>query len=391
MKIESLEIKNFRVFKHAEVNGITNMAVFLGENGSGKSTFFDVFGFLHDCRNVGVKRALMKRGGFNEVVTRESEGPIEFVLKFRPSDDEPLITYELSVGLQGNTPVVKREVLRLRRGSKGAPWKVLEFSNGSGTAVQGEINTYEDVKKADTRAKQKLTSPDMLAVDSLGQLQEFAAVSALRQLIDDWYVSDFRIVVGSERQVFSDGTALSQSGDKLSAVTLQLKEEHPELFEQVLCKMRERIPGVEKVEAIQSEDGFILLRFGSDRFVNPFSAKFVSDGTIKMFAYLMLLADPHPHALLCVEEPENQLYPELLRLLAEEFREYANRGGQVLISTHSPDFLNAIGLSELFCIVKREGYSKIVKASDMPLVSSLYREGDKLGWLWNQGILPEAR
>lgn len=390
MKIESLEIKNFRVFKHAEVNGITNMAVFLGENGSGKSTFFDVFGFLHDCLNVGVKRALMKRGGFNEVVTRESKGPIEFVLKFRPSDDEPLITYELSVGLRENAPVVKREVLRLRRGSKGAPWKVLEFSNGSGTAVQGELNTYEDVKKADTRAKQKLMSPDMLAVDSLGQLQEFAAVSALRQLIDDWYVSDFRIDVARGRQEISDGSALSQSGDNLSAVTLQLKEEHPELFEGVLRKMRERIPGVEKVEAIQSEDGFILLRFGSDRFVNPFSAKFVSDGTIKMFAYLMLLADPRPHALLCVEEPENQLYPELLRLLAEEFREYANRGGQVLISTHSPDFLNAIYLDELFCIVKREGYSKIVKAADMPLVASLYKEGDKLGWLWNQGILPEA-
>ena len=233
MKIESLEISNYRAFKHARVAEIPNMAVFLGENGVGKSTFFDVFGFLHDCLNAGVRKTLLKRGGFDEVVSRETDGPIAFVLKFRPSEDEPLITYELSIGLQGRAPVVEKEVLRLRRGSKGAPWKVLEFSNGIGMAVQGEISTYEDVRNASMRSEQRLTSPDMLAVDSLGQLQEFAAVSALRKLIDDWYVSDFRIDAARDRQEISDGSSLSRTGDNLSAVTMQLKEEHPETFERL--------------------------------------------------------------------------------------------------------------------------------------------------------------
>ena len=389
MKIKSLEIRNYRVFKQALVGDIPNMAVFLGENGSGKSTFFDVFGFLHDCLNGGVRKALRKRGGFSEVVSRESTGPIEFVLKFRPSEDEPLVTYELSIGLKGKTPIVEKEVLRLRRGSKGAPWKVLSFSNGEGMAVQGEINTIEDVRNVEARSAQTLTSPDMLAVDSLGQLQEFTAVSALRRLIDDWYVSDFRIDSARERQEISDGSMLSRNGDNLAAVTMQLKEEHPSAFDVVLDKMRTRIPGVETVEAVTGEGGYVFLRFGSDAFIDPFSAKFVSDGTIKMFAYLMLLADPNPHALLCVEEPENQLYPNLLAILVEEFREYASKGGQVFISTHSPDFLNAVELEELYCIVKSDGYSSVVKAADMPLVQSLYAEGDKLGWLWSQQIIPQ--
>ena len=286
-------------------------------------------------------------------------------------------------------PVVEREVLRMRRGSKGAPWKVLEFSRGSGMAVQGEVNTYEDVQNASTRTQQTLTSPDMLAVDSLGQLQEFAAVSALRRLIDDWYVSDFRIDAARDRQEIADGASLSRSGDNLAAVTMQLKEEHPDVFSSVLQKMRERVPGVDNVEAVTGEGGYFLLRFGSGEFVDPFAAKYVSDGTIKMFAYLMLLADVSPHALLCVEEPENQLYPELLTVLAEEFRDYAFRGGQVFISTHSPDFLNAVQIEELYCIVKERGYSRIVRASEMPLVRSLCQSGDKLGWLWRQGILPE--
>lgn len=45
MKIESIKIHNYKVFKDVEVKDISNMAVFLGKNGVGKTTFFDVFGF----------------------------------------------------------------------------------------------------------------------------------------------------------------------------------------------------------------------------------------------------------------------------------------------------------------------------------------------------------
>ena len=123
------------------------------------------------------------------------------------------------------------------------------------------------------------------------------------------------------------------------------------------------------------------------RFKNQFSSKFVSDGTIKMFMYLVLLNDPVRHALLCVEEPENQLYPELLEELAEEFKQYADNGGQVFISTHSPDFLNAVQLEEIYCLEKQNGFTTVRKASDNSLVKSLYDEGDLPGALWRQHIL----
>ena len=151
--------------------------------------------------------------------------------------------------------------------------------------------------------------------------------------------------------------------------------------------MKRRIPGVENVEAQETPDGYIVLRFQDGKFKNPFSAKFVSDGTIKMFTYLVLLHDPIQHALLCVEEPENQLYPELLEALAEEFREYANAGGQVFVSTHSPDFLNAIELDEIYYFEKKDGFTEIRKAADNELVRSLCAEGDLPGALWKQGLL----
>lgn len=89
--------------------------------------------------------------------------------------------------------------------------------------------------------------------------------------------------------------------------------------------------------------------------------------------------DPEKHALLCVEEPENQLYPQLLFELAEEFRLYSEEGGQVFISTHSPDFINAVRLEELYCFVKEDGYTRVYKASGNDTIKELYRAGDLLG------------
>ena len=114
-----------------------------------------------------------------------------------------------------------------------------------------------------------------------------------------------------------------------------------------------------------------------------------------MLAYLTLLHDPAPHPLLCVEEPENQLYPKLLPELAEEFRAYANRprsesGGQVFVSTHSPDFLNACKLDEVYYLVKSAGCTSIRRAKDNEQISAYMDDGDQLGALWNQGLFGDA-
>lgn len=137
----------------------------------------------------------------------------------------------------------------------------------------------------------------------------------------------------------------------------------------------------------ETQDGRIVLKFKDNSFQDPFVARFVSDGTIKMFAYLVLLNDPVKHPLLCVEEPENYLHPELLPELAEEFREYADKGGQVFISTHSPDFVNALQPDELFWLQKSNGATTIRKASEDATIKALYANGDKLGWLWREGYL----
>ena len=389
MKIEAIKIKNFKVFQNAEAKDFSDLAVFIGENGSGKSTFFDVFSFLNDCLSKNVGAALSKRGGYQKVISYGHEGEdICFIIKFRSSPSEPLITYELSIGLdEKNLAVVNNEIIRLRRGEKGAPWVILKFSRGEGFAAAGELQRYEDVRLAE-REKQLLEAPDILAIKGLGQFKNFGAISAFRRMVEDWHVSDFSIEASRERHEIEEGKQLTKTGDNLAVVTKYIHDNHPDIFIDIMKKKKTYIPSIEKIEAQETQDGYIVLSFKDGVFQNPFSAKFVSDGTIKLFMYLILLYNPLHHALLCVEEPENHLYQRLLARLAEEFQIYSY-GNQIFVSTHSPDFLNAVPLNVIYCLDKKNGFTVINKAIANPIAKKLCEAGDLPGSLWRQCILME--
>jgi len=389
VKLENIHIENYKALQNVEIKNIGQLAVFLGVNGAGKSTLFDIFGFMKQCLTENIRSALQARGGYNEVHTRDANGDIFIKFQYRIETNSPLCTYELRISLDSNkNPVVEREILRYRRTGMeyGSPWKFIDFSRGSGEAITNEGAEMQNIQDA-KREKFVLDAPDILAIKSLGQMKRFGAAVEFRKLIEDWFVSDFHINAARQTQDISYIEQLSRSGDNLANVAQFLHDKHPDRYEKILQKMKEKIPGISNVESKTTENGQILLRFSDGKFKDPFSARFVSDGTIKMFTYLVMLADPSPHKLLCIEEPENQLYPHLLGILAEEFRSYSFSGGQVFISTHSPDFVNAIELDELYIIKKQDGVSKIVAVSDDENISSLCQHGDKLGVLWQEGLL----
>jgi predicted ATPase len=388
MRIESIRLKNFKSYRNASISGIPSLCVVVGANGTGKSTLFGVFGFLKDCLLFNVRQALQQRGGFREVVSRGS-GPdenIEIEIKFRLNiaGVPRLVTYWLVIGEERGRTVVQREVLRYKRGAYGSPFHFLDFSLGQGYAINNEEEFRSD---EDLEREEQKVAPATLAISGLGQFERFKAANAFRSLIENWHVSDFHIssARGSKDAVGVDDH-LSVTGDNLQLVARNIYENHPEVFEKILERMKARVPGVSDVTPKLTEDGRLLLQFRDGAFTDPFIDRYVSDGTIKMFAYLVLLHDPRPHPLLCVEEPENQLYPTLLWELAEEFRDYAQRGGQVLVSTHSPDFLNALHLDEVFWLVKNKGYTEIKRASEDKQIAAYMGDGDQMGYLWKQGF-----
>lgn len=396
MQIESIRLKNFRAFRDVTLKDVPRFCVLVGANGSGKSTLFSVFGFLRDAMQGNVTSALVKLGGgkgIKEVRSRDTSGPIEIELKVRTTladGRSRRITYELHIDERDGRPVVAKEVLRYNRGNRGGrPWKFVDFAFGQGEAVTNELDTVADESQLN-REVQKLKSADILAIKGLAQFERFPAVVLLGNLIERWHLSDL-LVRGAQQEVQAGyAEQLNTNGDNLSLVVEYLYNNHRPLFDEILARLSRRVPGVTSVQAKPTDEGRVLLKFKDGAFEDPFLARHVSDGTIKMLQYLVLLYDPAPRPLLCVEEPENQLYPSLLWELAEEFRAYAQRGGQVFVTTHSPDFLNAVQLDEVFWLVKKDGYTTVHRARDDAQLAAYMAAGDQMGYLWNQGLFPGA-
>ena len=383
MRIESIFLRNYRVFRDAELADLPSMATVVGANGSGKSTLFDAMSFLKDALTKNVAQAVERRGGFRELVSRGESGPISIILHLVGSSGFPE-AYSVDIAQENDRPVVQRELFAVyeRSRNENPSSHFIDVSRGAGVIAKDEF--------AETEQPIELEDPSALAIKGLGQFKEYQAVAELSELLDNWHVSDFHIQEAQPSADVGFAEHLSARGDNVAQVARFLYERHRDRFDHILEVMRARVPGVTSVEAKLTVDDRLVLRFQDESFKDPFIARYVSDGTIKMFAYLILLHDPKPRPLLAVEEPENQLYPALLRELAEEFRDYARRGGQVFVSTHSPEFLNGVKLDEIYWLVKKDGFATVRRASDSELLRNLNAEGDPPGALWKQGLFEGA-
>ena len=381
-RIEYLKVRNFRALHDVEFKNLTPMTALLGPNGSGKSTVFDVFAFLAECFESGLRRAWDKRGRAKELKTRGADGPVTIEIKYREiqKPKSPLITYHLAVDEQQRAPVVVEEWLQWKRGQRGRPFRFLEYRHGQGHAMSGE---HPDAK--DRRIEIPLQSPDLLAVNALGQFADHPRVAALRRFITDWHVSYLSAENTRGQPEAGPQERLSRSGDNLANVIQYLSESHPEQLNNIFEILRQRIPRIEQVRADVMADGRLLLLIKDAPFDGDILARFASDGTLKMLAYLVLLNDPDPPAFIGIEEPENFLHPRLLYNLAEECRTASERT-QLLITTHSPFFLNALKPEEVRVLWRNEqGYTQASSLAESSRVTTFIEKGAMLGQLWMEG------
>lgn len=426
VRIMGFKIRNYRALRDMtmgklwnmpEASPLTPLTAVIGKNGTGKSSLFDAFGFLADCLTHGVEEAcdIRGRGGFSRIISKGVQGPIAFEIYYKESGNARPITYELSIDLdEGQRPFVARERLRQRRkGQKhGWPFSFLILNNGKGVAWKGEAlahkedDTREDLninallhylgleeskEESKTTEVVELDDKRKLGIATLGALKQHPRISAFRRFIEGWYLSYFSPDAARSLPLAGPQKHLNMHGDNLGNVVQFMEREHPKQFKNILKRIAEKIPGIETIDTEPTPDGRLLLRFNDRGFSDPFYVQQMSDGTIKVFAYLLLLEDPTPPPFLCIEEPENGLYHKLLEILAREFREHATGrkgGSQVFITTHQPYFVDALSPEEVWVLEKgRDGFSTIRRANDDPTVINMVREGLPLGGLWYSDYL----
>jgi predicted ATPase len=395
-RIEGITIKNYRAlksvtlgktFEHQNGTPLPSMMAVIGPNGSGKSTLLDAFGFLRDCLADGVEDACEKgmRGGFERLRTKGVKEPIQFEIYYREKDDERPISYSLWVDIDKNSrPLVAKERFRQRRqGSvRGHPYSFVNFKKGVGFAWAGESTDNEE---GNTKVRVKLDDARRLAITSLGNLSEHPRIVRFRDFLEGWYLSYFVPDLARTMPMIGAQRKLNLRGDNLANYVQFIQKEHPKQFKDVLKQVSQKIPGIEKISYLPSPDGRLLLQFTDRGYADPFYATSMSDGTLKYFAYMLLLEDPEPAPLIGIEEPENGLHHQLLGRLATEMRRRANTSGgpQVLVTTHANYFVDALKPEEVFVLHKQpDGASRVTRAADASGITDMVNDGIPLGSLW---------
>ncbi|MDE2888628.1 MAG: AAA family ATPase [Gemmatimonadota bacterium] len=421
-RMEGFRVRNFKVLKDVTLGRLWNqrqtkpldpLTAVIGKNGVGKSALFDAFGFLADALKNGVEEAcdLRGRGGIEKLRAQGEAGPIEFEIYYREHADTRPITYEIAIGSDEDArPYVLREILEEDTGNS-PPLSFLLLSRGKGVVWKGDqagsqvdktkggfvlsefamslansiLEEKESVEFKDAQFVE-LEDHRKLGVATLGALKQHPRISAFRRFIEGWYLSYFTPDAARSLPLAGPQSRLNVHGENLGNVVQFMEREHPRRFETILERIANKIPGIDRIQTERSNDGRLLHRFNDKGFQDPFYAQQMSDGTLKVFAYLLLLEDPSPPPFICIEEPENGLYHKLLETLAHEFRQHASgsgTGSQVFMTTHQPYFVDALDPGEVWILEKgTDGFSTIRRASDDPIVNNMVEEGLPLGGLW---------
>ncbi len=400
-KILGIKIRNYGVLKDIKMGQtfadtgkgkpLGNMVVIIGPSGNGKSSLADAFGFISDCLNSDVESACDKnnRGGFMQLVSQGADDEIYFELYYRETSNSRPITYELTIGLDKDSrPCVKSERLRQRVKTRGYPLSFLNLNDGRGYAFEG-LSGGQDEDTGEITGEKKnveLTDTRKLGIVTLGTMKQFQRIEKFLLFLKSWYLCYFSPDSARKVQTSSPSPYLDRTGSNLNNVAQFMYRENGRRFLEVLEDIQTKIPNIKKIEPERMPNGQMVLKFFQEGFDEPFYSNRMSDGTLKLFAYYLLMNENNPRQLVFIEEPENGLYHQYLGSLAMELARSAGSGfsKQIFVTTHSPFFVNALRSEQIWVLEKeKSGFSKLKRADEYDYVNGMIEEGAQIGDLWN--------
>ena len=399
-KILGIRIRNYGALKdikmgqtYADKEGkpLENMVAIIGPSGNGKSSLADVFGFITDCLNSDVETACdaNNRGGYLQLISQGVEDEMYFELYYRETSNSRPITYELTIGLDSDgRPCVKSERLRQRVKKRGWPLSFLQLTDGKGFAFVGkEGGQNEDTGEiTGEKVEVELNDTRKLGIVTLGTMKQYERIEKFLGFLRSWYLCYFSPDSARQVQTAAPTPYLNRIGSNLNNVAQYMYRENSKKFIEVLSDIQTKIPNIKKIVPEKMPNGQMVLEFYQEGFEEPLYSNRMSDGTLKLFAYYLLMNESSPRQLVFIEEPENGLYHQYLAELATEFSKCAGKGfsKQIFVTTHSPFFVNALRPEQIWVLEKDEsGFSKLKRATDYDFVKEMIDEGAQLGDLWN--------
>nr|MDO8080122.1 AAA family ATPase [Candidatus Freyarchaeota archaeon] len=349
-----LEVINYKSLKKVDIQ-LGKFNALIGLNASGKSNIIDCLAFLSESLQAYISLApiLDKRGGFKHVVFQEEK---EITLSATFQNNNQKSEYYLKC-IEDR---VEERYLKVNGET------IIQEKQGSGKYIsrEGGEKTFNSEWK-----------------NLIGQIPDD---HALRQM-NRWKFYSFMVPKIREESSVKKQLTLDSNGSNLAQVLLSLRTERPKIFSKIEDTLKLAVPEVEELLTPLTEEGKTYVAVREKGFKNPFDYHQLSDGTLRLLAYITALNLDVD--LICFEEPENFVHPQLLGLLAEILKKSDK---QIVLSTHSPYFLDHLEPEDLIIVKKEDGETKLRKVEaekEKKEIKTLQEEGIPLGEAYYSGAI----
>lgn len=354
LRLERLKIQGFKAVKDSGYVDLQPLTLFIGRNGSGKSSLVEALQWLQDAYFDDLLRATDNRfRAFSYLLNKRSKS-IKLHLEFASSPKPVFYDVEVKKAAGGDRPIVFDETVR--EGQTRAQEKILGTSKGT----KGPV--FRKVKGATSER-----NGNRLAVRSLAL--EHRALRALAAFLEGMVVlrlspTMMRFESSLER---AEGRLLDEEGALLPALLSSFSAEQRRWVRERVSRV---LPGVGdlKVEKTDRAHGYVV---ASEKMKWPGGARnldvpswMLSEGTRRITALFALLAARPRPSLLIIEEIENGLDPWTLELVFQELRDATAEGTQVILTTHSPFLLDHVGVEEVVHVQRIKGDSTYTAIRD---------------------------
>jgi len=328
--IKKLKIKNYKSLKNVEI-AFDKFNVLIGPNASGKTNLLDCFAFVSEIAQKDLTMSLTGRGGYKHVVFGGEKVNMEFFTEFLL--DSELSEYFISISEEG----IDEE--RLSVGDVGV--------------IDRHLNEIK--KRQDTGEFEKVAAGTWIAAI-------YYHSPKTRDYLTSW--RSYNFITSEMRKTYSakKKLILDKNGGNLAQVLLSLHNERPKMFDKIENMLKQAIPQIDELLTPLTEGGDTYVAIREKGFDSPFDYFQVSDGTLRLLAYITAIASIESK-LICFEEPENFIHPQLFELLVEILKKSDK---QIILSTHSPYLVDWVEPEDVIIVEKRdkETVAKRIKEVD---------------------------
>lgn len=368
--------------------------ILIGPNGSGKSNFIEIIGLLKELPDKDPWSTVLETGGVDEWVWK---GPIHATprplpsaisVTYHPLDaGQPLNYYDIR--LTKHVPTYTFNVLSEALGqvdsktNRREPFFVNRTENSPDSAfVRSQASSYVVSKAAQLDLRRSLLS-QLVDVFNYPELYYFQQKLSQIALYRDWAFgvdSDIR----DTQPVGLESARLAEDARNLAHILKAWRDRGEQaIFDRLLELLRRFYEPVRDVDT-ELLGTHLRLMVKEDGLSSRTPATRLSDGTLRWLMLLIVLLDPTPPPVICLEEPELGLHPDAIHTLADLLVEASTRT-QLIVTTHSDALLDAFtDTPEAVCVCEKVAGSTVIKRLDREHLK-VWLDQYSLGKLWMSG------